>query len=290
MLKTKSTFFKGEFLIVLTATLWSFSALLSKLANLNPVLLVALRSFFALLVLLPAAKFRFKFNGWIALGAVCYLANCMSYFLALEYTSAGNAVVLCYTAPILVLVWDCLYFKRKPTWAQIMVLALTFGSILVIFAGKLTPGGLIGNALALFSGVAFSGLFFVNSLPQSSPIHSNIYASFASLPLLLFYLPDIAVISGSSWFWVALMGTIQIGFSYVLFSWGMKHCSGFNASIISTLEVVLVPLSVAVFLHEKIDIYTIAGGLAIMAAIVANVLFDRRRAKKLAEKSASQNG
>ncbi len=289
MLKTKSTFFKGEFLIVLTATLWSFSALLSKLASLNPILLVALRSFFALLVLLPAARFRFKFNGWIALGSLCYMANCFAYFLALDYTSAGNAVVLCYTAPILVLVWDCLYFKRKPTWTQIMVLAVTFGSILVIFAGKLTAGGLIGNALALFSGVAFSGLFFVNSLPRSSPIHSNIYASFVSLPLLLFFLPDIALMSGTSWFWVALMGTVQIGFSYVLFNAGMKHCSGFNASIISTLEVVLVPLLVAVFLREKIDIYTIVGGLAIMAAIIANVLLEKRRARKLAEKPAPQN-
>lgn len=280
MLKTKSDFVRGELLIIITATLWSFSALLSKLAGIDPFLLVGLRAFFALLVLLPAAGFRFKLNKLIALGALCYIVNTVAYYVSLEYTSAGNSVVLCYTSPILVLVWDSLYFKRRPSWVQLMVLFVTFGSVIFIFSGDLSSGTLLGNMLALVAGIAFSGLFFINSLPKSSSIHSTMYGSFVSLAFVFFFLPDLPGISAMSWLWVALMGAVQIGFSYILFNTGMKRCSGFNASIISTLEVVLVPFWVAIFLHEKIDIYTVVGGVIILGVIVTNILYEKKRSKK----------
>ncbi|MDD4832101.1 MAG: EamA family transporter [Clostridia bacterium] len=280
MIKTKSTFFKGEFLIFLTATLWSFSALIAKLANLNPILLVALRSFFALAVLLPVVKFKFKLNWHIVIGTLCYLGNNISYYIALDYTSAGNAILLCYTAPIFVLIWSSLYFKKKPAFMQLFVLFLTVIGVVIIFYSDIGGGAILGDIIALIGGLSFSGLFFVNSLPKSSSIHSTIYGSFISILFTLFFIPEVIAMPAMSWLWVAVMGGVEIGLAYIFFDKGIKNCSGFNASLISTIEVILGPIWVAVFLHEPIGIYTIIGGVIILASIITNVLYEKKQARK----------
>lgn len=254
--------------------------MIARLADLNPILLVALRSFFALAVLLPVVKFKFKLNWLIVIGTLCYMGNNISYYIALDYTSAGNAILLCYTAPIFVLIWSSLYFKKKPAFMQLFVLFLTVVGVVIIFYSDIGGGAILGDIIALIGGLSFSGLFFVNSLPKSSSIHSTIYGSFISILFTLFFIPEVIAMSAMSWLWVAIMGGVEIGLAYIFFDKGIKNCSGFNASLISTIEVILGPVWVAVFLHEPIGIYTIIGGVIILASIVTNVLYEKKQASK----------
>lgn len=270
----------GSLLILMTTVLWSFSAILSRLANISPILLNALRCVVALIITLVYTKFKLKINFVILLGAFCFTVTNVFYFMALQNTTAANAVVLQYTAPIFVLLESCIFFKKKPSLLQVVVLAGAFCGILLIFWKDLDAGNLMGNLYALLAGIAFSGVFFVNKMSRSSSIDATILGYGACALLGIFYIHEIPAISLVSWGIVLIMGVFQIGLAYILFSIGIKRCSSFSASIIGTFEVVLVPLWVMIFMDETPSGWAIVGGILILSAVILNLIYENKQAEK----------
>ena len=125
---------KGNFYIFLTAILWSTGGLLIKYIPINAVAINSARSFIALIFFaLYERKMKIKINRFVVLAAVCLTMTNTLFVIANKLTTAANAIVLQYMAPIFVLLWDSLYHKKFPGKKQLLIVAMAFGGMLLFF-------------------------------------------------------------------------------------------------------------------------------------------------------------
>ena len=140
--------------------------------------------------------------------------------------------------------------------------------MLLFFVGKLEPGHLEGNLVALISGVTFAALFLGmkkndQKFQQSSIFWGNILVALICIPFLF----SLEMISFSDLWMVSFLGVFQIAFAYAFFASGLKRIFAVEASIISMVEPVFNPVWVFLGYGETPSITAILGGVIIITAI-----------------------
>jgi drug/metabolite transporter (DMT)-like permease len=73
------------------------------------------------------------------------------------------------------------------------------------------------------------------------------------------------------------MGVLQLGLGLTLFTFGAKSMPAAELALLSMTEVLLGPFWVWLFLGETASVYTLAGGLVLLAALAGNALSGIRR-------------
>ena len=75
---------------------------------------------------------------------------------------------------------------------------------------------------------------------------------------------------------ILILGIFQLGVSYILYSWAMKHVTAIEAVLLTTLEPILNPVWVALFYGEVPSTMAIIGGVIVVAGVVArNFAYER---------------
>lgn len=194
------------------------------------------------------------------------------YVLANKMTTAANAIVLQYTAPVFVLIWDCIYRKKKPAGRQCIVVLMAFAGMVLFFFDQLDGGQMLGNIIAIAAGLSFSGVFFINSLPKASSKDSSMIAFFLSFLISIPFLGEVGKMNGTAVAALLVLGVFQVGLAYVLFDKGAKLTSPVSASLIGLLEAVLNPVWVFLFYGERVGKFALIGAGIILAAVVWNTI------------------
>ena len=268
---------KGNLYILLTALLWSTGGLLIKYIPGNAVMINGTRSLIAFLFFcLYRRSVKIKFNRLILSAAVCLVLTNLLYVTANKMTTAANAIVLQYTAPIFVLIWDCIYRKRVPKKQQCLVVAMAFAGMILFFFDQLDGGQMLGNLIAIGAGLAFSGVFFINSLPDASSQDSSMIAFALSFLISIPFLGEVKLMDGTALAALVVLGVFQVGLAYVLFDKGAKLTSPVSASLIGLLEAILNPIWVFLFYGEKVGKFALLGAAVILAAVVMNTVMGGR--------------
>ena len=94
---------QGILLLIATALLWSTSGFFIKWIDWNPLAIAGVRSIIAALVI--RLYFRHSTLQWsppMLIGAVAYAATVITFVCATKMTTAANAILLQYTAPVYV--------------------------------------------------------------------------------------------------------------------------------------------------------------------------------------------
>lgn len=270
---------KGNLYILATAVLWSTGGLLIKFIPGNAVMINGARSLIAFLFFCIYRKsIKVKVNRYILLAAFCLTMTNLLFVIANKMTTAANAIVIQYMAPIYVLIWDCIYRKKAPGKQQCLIVLMAFAGMILFFLDKLEGGQMLGNLVALASGVTFSGVYFVNSLPEASSEDSSMIAFFLSFLISIPFLGDVRMMDGTAVAAVLALGIFQVGLPYVLFARGTKLTSPVSASLIGLLEAILNPVWVFLFYGEQPGRYALAGAAVILLAVGLNVVTGVREA------------
>jgi drug/metabolite transporter (DMT)-like permease len=82
----------------------------------------------------------------------------------------------------------------------------------------------------------------------------------------------------TSWLIILYLGIFQIGFSFIFFTSAIKHVPAIEATLISTLEPVLNPVWVFLFLGEAPGHFAIIGGVIVLAGVALNAIGSARAA------------
>lgn len=275
-----STKNKGNLYILLTAILWSTGGLLIKFIPGNAVAINGARSLIALIFFYIYRKtVKVKVNRFILAAAICLVLTNLLYVIANKMTTAANAIVLQYTAPIFVLIWDCIYQKKIPKKQQCLVVLMAFSGMVLFFMDQLDGGQMLGNIIAIGAGLSFSGVFFINSLPKASSKDSSMIAFFISFIISLPFLGDVKAMNSTALAALIVLGVFQVGLAYALFDKGAKLTSPVSASLIGLLEAVLNPIWVFLFYGEKVGRFALAGAGIILAAVVLNTVWSGKEEK-----------
>lgn len=265
------------FLLALTAVLWSLGGILIKLVSLNPIAIAGMRSFIAaILILFFIRKPDFKFTPLKFASALMYAATVITFVCATKLTTAANAILLQYTAPIYVAVFGAIFLREKVRWFDTVTIIFVMGGMLLFFFDKLSPGGFGGNIIAVVSGIAFAFTVMLLRLQKDdSPLDrifwGNIFTALISVPFMFKSVPDTKSIIG-----IGLLGTVQLGFSYIIYSVAIKNVTALEAVLIPMIEPILNPIWVALFLNEIPGIYSFIGGSVVITAVLIRCIYAYR--------------
>lgn len=274
---------KAVILLVITAVLWSTSGVFVKSLDWQPLSILAGRGIFTSIVfLLYMRRLPKNVTRWTLLAAGGSLATQFLFVTSTKLTTAANSIFLQYTAPIYVVLLGYWLLREKPTRNDWIGMGIIFAGMILFFGDQLSPDGFYGNLLAVLSGVT-SAIMIVsfraqkNSSPEDSVLIASLVIAIVGAPSLLRESWTI-----TNWLTVAYLGTFQIGLAFILFTWSIKHIPALEANLIGTLEPILNPVWVFLFLGERMGKFALLGGLVVLAGVIISAVGSARTEKEAA--------
>jgi drug/metabolite transporter (DMT)-like permease len=273
-MKNLSEHQKGLLFVLTAALLWSTGGLFIKLISFSAMQLSFFRcSIAAITFALIFKKRLLLINKLSIINSIIYAVVLITFVIATKTTTAANAIFLQATAPIYVLIFEPLLNKTRYDRINIITVSVCVIGMLLFFVGKLEPGHLEGNLVALISGVTFAALFLGmkrndQKFQQSSIFWGNILVALICIP----FLSSLEMISFSDLWMVSFLGVFQIAFAYAFFASGLKRIFAVEASIISMVEPVFNPVWVFLGYGETPSVTAIIGGLIILGTIIIRSL------------------
>ena len=281
---------KAIYCQALAAVLFSTSGLLIKVISVAPLPLLGVRGAFAALTIalymtrpfLPSAprpastgprpaRARTRLNFRLSLpqlgGAISFVCAQAFFIIAVRETTAANAIFLQYTAPVFVAFFGIHYLREPVGKSDWLALAAISVGLLCFFGDGLTAGGAVGNLFALLAGLTFAWfLLFMRKQKDSSTIETVLLGNILSALLGLPFLFDAAP-TAADWSAMIFLGIFQIGLPSILISLAIKRLTAVEAILIQTLEPILNPLWVLLFIGEMPSPLALLGGAIVVGAV-----------------------
>jgi drug/metabolite transporter (DMT)-like permease len=260
---------QAVFLLAATAVLWSLGGVLIKWVSLPSLAVAGFRSAIALPVLLIFFRTRtVNFSFVQLIGGVSYAATVILFVYATKLTTAGNAILLQYTAPVYVALFSGWLLNEEIRWFDWAAIAVVLCGMSLFFLDELGSGGLTGNILAVVSGFTFASLvLFMRKQKEGSPVGSvmigNLITAMICLPWMVTSVPDSA-----DWIGLLLLGVFQLGLSYVCYAIAIKKVTAMEGILIPVLEPILNPLWAFFFIGERIGPLAFVGGFLVILSIL----------------------
>ena len=276
----------GPILVFLSGVCFSLGGLFLKYIPWNPLAINAARNavaFVFVFLYLKIIGHKIVFNRTVLIGALAIAVTQGLYCTANKLTTAGNAIILQFTVPIWVMVISALVFRKKPTRLDISAAVIVMVGVLFFFIDGIQAGNMLGNMLALISGVTYSGVFLMNATPDSDSYSSTFFGMIMNMLIGLPWLikTDFSATQSITWVVILLMGIIQVACAFILLSTGLKTTSPIAASLISGVEPVLNPIWVAIFYGEVLTPLSLAGAVMVLLAVtVYNILLIKQQQRE----------
>ncbi len=287
----------GIIFLLIASVLWSLNGALIKLSTQSgagPTAIAFYRSLFAGLFLLPLGARRLHTLRSVEPGnrslirpaaltcMVLFTVMTVSFVLANTLTKAANAVLLQYTSTFWIFGLSPWMLGERARTKDLWLLGLAMLGIAVIFAGN-AGADAMGCTIALGSGLCFGLLtMMIRRLRDSDSAAVTVFNNLGSALLLL---PVCALMGGltlstRSLVLLIIMGIVQFGTPYYLYSLGLARVPAYQAALITMLEPVLVPVWTYLAVGETVPGATIAGGAIILLALALFIRAAQRTPRK----------
>ena len=266
---------KGLLLIFAASVLFSLGGLLIKVIPWQALSINSWRCGISVCILLLFAKIthhKLKLTPGVLAGAAAMCLTVSSYALANKLTTAANAILIQFTNPVFVILFLWLFFHEKPKKLDI-ICVVVFGGIACFFLDGLSAGNLLGNAVALFSGLCYAWVFLLNKIPGGDPLYSTILGHAMCVLIGLPSAVRETEYSGQIVLCAILMGVFQLGLAYLCFTIGIRTAPPVSASLVSGIEPILNPVLVAIVLGESLSgLALLGGGIVFISIMIYNIL------------------
>ncbi len=280
-MKKKGYYAAGAMAMAATAFLWSIAGLFIKAIDWHPLVIAGMRSLIASFVILAYLRRpNLSLSPPQVAAGVANAATMLLFVSANKTTTAANAILLQYIAPVFTAILAALILKERPRAEHWIALPLVIVGLIVMLFNRLEAGRHLGNTLALLSGVSFSLFFiFMRMQKRGSPLESILLSHWiaASVGIIACFFVPAPVITARSLAAIAVLGIVQIGISAVLFSVAIRRISATSASIIALIEPVCNPVWVFLVLGEAPGVHALIGGGMILAAVTGASIVSSRR-------------
>ena len=262
---------KAILFLILAAILWSTAGVLVKALDWEPLSILAGRGIFtSMLFMIYMRRLPQKVTRWTLLAAGGSIATQFLFITSTKLTTAANAIFLQYTAPIYVVMLAHWLLREKPSRTDWIAMTIIFLGLILFFGDQLSPDGFYGNILAVLSGVT-SAIMMVSFRAQKdgSPGDSILIAS---VLIAIFGFPSILkeTQTVANWLSIAYLGIFQIGLAFIFFTMGIKYIPALEANLIGTLEPILNPVWVFLFLGERTGRSALLGGLVVLVGVIVS--------------------
>jgi len=297
---------RGYAYIAAATLLWGIAASLGRAAftrklspsghslQIDPLILSQSRTSFSFLVLLPILATR---RGWrnlampradfwrlVVLGVLGVAASNYFYYLAIQKTNVATAIILQYTAPVLVLFYMVARGRQRATPQRVSAVGLAVvGCILaigVVGAGglRLNPTGVTAAMLAAIS-FSFYNIGAHDILARYDRWIVLLYVTFSAAFFWLFVNPPWKLVAAhysvAEWSFLVLFAVVSVLGPFSCYFAGLQYLEPTRAVVTSCLEPVFSIVIAAIALGEAVRPLQTLGIVVVLSAIVLVQIPDR---------------
>lgn len=267
--------------IILGAALLSTGGVLLKFVDMNPLAIASARGFFSTAIVWAYLKKPdFTLTKPKIIGSISYAGMITGFIIANKLTTAANAIVLQFTAPIWVAILSFFILKEKIKLYDILSIILVSGGMVLFFMDDVSSGNQLGNIVAILSGLALAGSTIAMKFQEEGStveitLMGHMITTVVCLPFLFqanFTLQNFLVI--------AILGIFQLGIAYILIAVAIKYLTALEAILIMFLEPILNPIWVFIAVGERPSIYALAGGVIVILTVAMRSIYISRLNKE----------
>ena len=250
--------------------MWSLGGLLIKSIPWHPLAISGMRGGIAAIVIYAFSKDKKIIITFDKILAACFYTLVVTLFVVSnKLTTAGNAILLQYTAPVYVALFGYMFLGEKSTLIDWLTIFIMLGGLALFFLDDLSFDGYLGNALAILSGMSFAALTISlrkqkDNNPSDSILLGNILTLIIGLPVIIsetsFNLHLVILI--------LVLGIIQLGVPYIFYTTAIKHVTALDAIIFPIIEPILNPILVFFILGEALGPWAFLGGSLVLGSVV----------------------
>lgn len=260
--------------LVMASLCWSLGGLLIKAISWPALAVAGGRGAIAALFLLATNRaLRFHFSRDQIIGAIGYAACTVTFCVATKLTTAANAILLQYTAPVWIALGGAWFLGERATRRDWLTIAVVLGGMTLFFADSLELASVLGNSLAVISGIAFAGMTIaLRKQKDGSPVESIILGNLLAFVIGLPWIIGAPALTATGWTALLVLGVVQLGASYWLYARAIKHVTALEAVLIPVIEPILNPVWVLIAMNERPTAMAVAGGAIVLGAVTLRAM------------------
>jgi drug/metabolite transporter (DMT)-like permease len=268
--------------LFLAALGWSLGGLLIKSVDWPALAVAGARGGIAALFLfaLNRRQLRFSFKPIPLAAAATYAACTLLFVSATKLTTAANAILLQYTAPVWVALFGSWALSERTSRADWLAILAVIGGMVLFFSDDFQFTGALGNTLAILASFTFAGMtILMRKQKDSSPIESIILGNAIAFAVgLPFMLTAPHAPSTTSVLALLALGIFQLGIPYQLYSRAIRHVTALEALLLPVFEPILNPIWVLIALGERPGPRAMIGGAIVLTAVLLRAIASLRSA------------
>ncbi len=244
--------------------------MLFKLVDWPPLAAAGGRGLVSALFLIAVTGRNLRFT-WspLQLGTAFAYAGCTVLFaIANKLTTAANAILLQYTAPVWIALFGAWLLNERASRADWFTIAASFiGMALFLYEG-LQLNNLAGILVALASGVFFAALIMLlRKQKDGSTIESIILGNLLGFLISLPAMWSAGAPPTGSMVALVILGVVQLGIPYLLYARAIRHVTALEAVLLPVIEPILNPVWVMFFIGERPSPLSLLGGAIVVGAV-----------------------
>ena len=221
----------------------------------------------------PLRLERSKLMALLALGAIVYTAQSLTYFIALRTLPASLAVLIAYIYPSLVVVAGWLFLRRAVSLWHWLALIASFGGVALLVGGAsvhLTWALVFAIASpTIYTAYILIGERLMSSVPAVAASAVIFTGAAVAFCLLAFFNRELALPRNlSGWAVVVGIALVPTMLAISLFLAGLPRIGAARAALLSTWEPVVTVLLAAAILGDRLSIVQAIGGALVILAVV----------------------
>lgn len=267
--------------MIICSIMWSIAGILFRFIDCNPFVIAGWRSFFSMItvfVFMKISKMKIHFTKNALLNAVFLSLTYFAFVSANKLTTAANAIVLQFTSPVFILLLSFFIFKKKIIRADVLAVAFTLSGIALFFFDKMDSGRLSGNLVGILSGIFMAAMYvFCGESGDDERMCGILLGHIITAAVGIAFTPFTQnTLDLSAFFWLAVLGVVQLGIPYILVGLALKSCPPLACCLIGVIEPLLNPLWVFLIDGEIPGTMSFVGATVILITITVWCIYKGR--------------
>jgi drug/metabolite transporter (DMT)-like permease len=219
-------------------------------------------------------KKKIEFS-WINLifASLFYCGGTAIYFMASRYIGSGLAMVLFFTYPMIVILFNCFFGYAQMSKAYLLAILLLVSGLFFLIDTDQLEFDVYGLILAMLSAVSYAAyIIFSKNRIKLPPLTYTFAVSIGSAVIFfILALDDIEALipsSAETWYNILGMALICTVLPVIFLLESFKSITAERAAVLSVLEPVFVIIAGVTLLGEKVNILQAVGVIVILSAAI----------------------
>jgi drug/metabolite transporter (DMT)-like permease len=235
------------------------------------------RSIFFVLTILTFLLITYKkkiFNSFYSSGLPGFFGGVIlsfgfcGYVFAMYNTTVANTNFIISLQILFLAVFGYFFLKERISPITLVSIVLAIIGVFLMLGSSLSPGELSGNLAAFTMPITFAILIMiVRKFPTVDMVPAQFIAGVCCC-FIGFFLSEKIMISSHDILLGFIAGFFQVGFGFIFITIGASKTPSAMVGVIMLSESVLGPIWAYLFVGERLSLFTLIGGGAILCAVL----------------------